>query len=64
MSDNDPTACTVWGCFTWKGEAGAMLLDAWDEHLGYPAFRKKVLEDWKSPYGRREGRKGRRPTSC
>lgn len=60
MSDNDPTACTVWGCFTWKGEAGAMLLDAWDEHLGYPAFRKKVLEDWKSPYGRREGRKGRR----
>lgn len=45
---NDPTACTVWGCFTWQKRKCAMLLDAWDEHLGYPEFRKRVLREWKS----------------
>lgn len=47
----DPTACTVWGVFTHKGERHGMLLDAWDEHLGYPDLRKKVLDDWHVQYG-------------
>lgn len=47
----DPTACTIWGVFTHKGERNAMLLDAWDEHLSYPDLRKRVLEDWAAEYG-------------
>lgn len=47
----DPTACTVWGIFTYKKRRGVMLLDAWDEHLGYPALRKKVVADWTAEYG-------------
>lgn len=59
-SDNDPCACTVWGIFEERGKRGAMLLDAWDEHLGYPKFRKKVLEEWQSVYGKTAQRKGRK----
>jgi predicted phage terminase large subunit-like protein len=50
-TSGDPTACTVWGIFTWKGIRQAMLLDAWDEHLGYPALRTKVVHDWTTEYG-------------
>ena len=28
-----------------------MLIDAWDEHLGYPALRKRVIDDWGTEYG-------------
>jgi len=41
----------VWGIFTHKGQRQGMLLDAWDEHLGYPDLRQKVLEDWGAEYG-------------
>lgn len=47
----DPTACTVWGVFTHRGERRVMLLDAWAEHLGYPAMRTKVIKDWSAEYG-------------
>jgi len=50
-TSNDPSACTVWGIFTHKGQRQGMLLDAWDEHLGYPDLRQKVLEDWGAEYG-------------
>lgn len=60
LNNNDPTACTVWGCFTDGKVRGAMLLDAWDEHLGYPKFRKKVVEEWHSVYGKTKERKGRK----
>jgi predicted phage terminase large subunit-like protein len=59
-SNNDPTACTVWGCFTDGKVQGAMLLDAWDDHLGYPDFRKKVIDEWHSVYGKTKERKGRK----
>lgn len=59
-SNNDPSACTVWGIFQERGIRGAILLDAWDEHLGYPDFRKKVLTDWHSLYGKNEERKGKK----
>jgi len=59
-SKNDPCACTVWGLFNERGKRGAMLLDAWDEHLGYPAFRKKVLADWKVVYGKTKERRGKK----
>ena len=40
--DADSSACTVWGVFSHRGLRQAMLLDAWDEHLGYPELRAKV----------------------
>lgn len=59
-SSNDPSACTVWGIFEERGIRGAILLDAWDEHLGYPDFRKRVLKDWHSKYGETKDRKGKK----
>lgn len=60
-SSNDPSACTVWGIFEHAGIRAAILLDAWDDHLGYPDFRKKVLEEWHSEYGKTDRRKGKKP---
>ncbi len=65
----DPTACTVWGVFQYKGRPNIILLDAWAEHLSYPALRAKVLDDWRALYGATDGdpaagikpRKGRKP---
>jgi predicted phage terminase large subunit-like protein len=48
---NDPTACTVWGLFTYKRRKCALLLDAWDEHLSYPDLREKLISDWSAKYG-------------
>ena len=36
------------------------MLDAWDDHLGYPDFRKKVLSEWHSVYGKTNERKGKK----
>lgn len=47
----DPTACSVWGVFTYNNARQAMLLDAWDEHLSYPNMRARVVKDWSSEYG-------------
>jgi predicted phage terminase large subunit-like protein len=58
----DPTACTVWGLFTHRGQRNAMLLDAWDEHLGYPDLRTKVIRDWTSEYGADKSAKAGMPT--
>lgn len=45
---NDPTACTVWGVFRkLDGPYCVMLLDAWDDHLEYPALRRKVKDDFR-----------------
>lgn len=60
-SSNDPSACTVWGIFQERGIRGALLLDAWDEHLGYPDFRKKVIDEWHTLYGKSDERKGKKP---
>ena len=47
----DPTACTVWGVFTYKKERNVLLLDAWSEHLSYPDLRTRAIGDWTSEYG-------------
>lgn len=47
----DPTACTVWAIFTHQGQRNAMLIDAWDDHLSYPALRERVIKDWGTEYG-------------
>lgn len=60
---NDPTACTVWGVFRHPKRAlnCAILLDAWDEHMGYPALRKRVIDDWTAEYGGRKLKGGNDP---
>lgn len=52
---NDPTACTVWGIgehmVDGTKERFALLLDAWSDHLTYPALRTKAIDDWQAEYG-------------
>ena len=50
-TSGDPTACTVWAIFTHEGIKQCMLIDAWDEHLGYPELRKRAIRDWSTEYG-------------
>jgi predicted phage terminase large subunit-like protein len=47
----DPTACSVWAVFTYKGERMVMLIDAWDAHLSYPDLRARAVRDWSIEYG-------------
>lgn len=47
----DPTGCQVWGIFEYEKSRHAILLDCWNEHLGYPALKKRVMEDWQARYG-------------
>jgi len=54
-TQNDPTACTVWGIFEHRGRRRAMLLDAWDERMKYPQLRQKVIDDWNVQYGKSDG---------
>lgn len=63
-TQNDATACTAWGAFKHKGTAGMLLLDCWTDYLGYPALKKRVMADWHSRYGGRDGddlHPGRKP---
>lgn len=57
---NDPTACLVLGMFQFGKVRGAMVLDAWSDHLGYPKFRQQVIDDWHVLYGKQEKRKGKK----
>jgi predicted phage terminase large subunit-like protein len=47
----DPTACSVWGVFSYMQQRHGMLLDAWCEHLSYPNLRQRVIDDWHNTYG-------------
>tara|TARA_R100001015_G_C4634988_1_gene202943 strand:+ start:516 stop:2093 length:1578 start_codon:yes stop_codon:yes gene_type:complete len=50
-SSGDPTACTVYAIFTHEGARHCMLIDAWDEHLGYPELRERAIKGWQTEYG-------------
>ena len=47
----DPTGCCVWGVFEHEKTRNVLLLDCWNEHLGYPALKQRVMEDWQARYG-------------
>lgn len=49
--ESDPTACSVWGVFFHKGLVNAMLLDCWQEHLGFPDLIDKVKRERLYVYG-------------
>ena len=59
-SNGDPTAFTAWAVFTHKGERNVMLIDAWSEHLGYPALRQRAIDEWSAEYGgtQQKGQRG------
>lgn len=63
-SRNDPTGCIAFGVFTHRKEQCLMVLDVWNEHLGYPDLKQRVMDEWKTLYGGVDGdsqKKGRRP---
>jgi len=50
----DDTACTVWGLFKaveGKPEYSALLLDCWDDKIGFPDLRKRVIAEFATKYG-------------
>jgi len=47
----DPSAGSVWGVFEWEKKKNAMLLDAWEERLGFPALIKRVKDETQKTYG-------------
>jgi predicted phage terminase large subunit-like protein len=52
-TQNDPTACTVWGVFRPNDDApmSVMLIDCWSEHMQYPDLRPRVVDEYDSVYG-------------
>ena len=50
-TSGDPTGCQVWGVFEHEKRRNVLLLDCWNEHMGYPALKKRVMEDWGAKYG-------------
>jgi len=52
----DPSACSVWGGFRVKGKPGIMLLDCWEDKLGYPDLVDRVKRESKARYGGDEDR--------
>jgi len=47
----DPSACSVWGGFRYESKPGIMLLDCWEEKLGYPDLIKRVKHERDARYG-------------
>jgi predicted phage terminase large subunit-like protein len=47
----DPTGCCVWGIFEHEKKRHVMLLDCWNEYLGYPSLKLRVMDDWQAKYG-------------
>lgn len=49
--ENDPTACSVWGLFEYERKPNIMLLDCWEDHLGFPALVRRVKREKTYTYG-------------
>ena len=47
----DPTACSVYGVFTYEKTRHVMLIDAWSAHISYPELRARAIKDWTTEYG-------------
>lgn len=50
-TSGDPTGCCVWGVFEHEKRRQVILLDCWNEHLGYPELKRRVMQDWQARYG-------------
>ena len=49
--DPDPTACVVIGHFDHDGMIGFMVLDCWQEHLGFPDLVEKTKKEMTVRWG-------------
>lgn len=47
----DPSACIVWGLFTRGKTYHVMILDCWEDHLGFPQLVEQVRTDMRNTYG-------------
>jgi predicted phage terminase large subunit-like protein len=51
-TNNDPTACSVWGVFTApSSDTAVMLLDVWSEHINADDLMERAVEEYKNEYG-------------
>jgi predicted phage terminase large subunit-like protein len=52
-TQNDPTACSVWGVFRPNDDSAlcAMLIDCWEDFLAYPDLRTKIMDEYTVSYG-------------
>ena len=48
---SDPSAASVWGVFEWEKQKHVMLLDCWEERLGFPQLITRVKEEREMTYG-------------
>jgi phage terminase large subunit-like protein len=49
----DPTACQIWGVFVHDRKWNMMLLDCWEDHLGFPALVARAQKEMRREFGRR-----------
>lgn len=49
--DPDPTACVTIGYFDHDGEMGFLLLDCWQDHLGFPDLVERVKKEMNIRWG-------------
>lgn len=49
----DPTACSVWGVFKWNKRWNLLLLECWEDYLGFPELVDKAKKEMKAIYGQR-----------
>lgn len=49
--ENDPSAMSCWGVFEVDGKANVILLDCWQEWLGFPKLIDRVKRERKNTYG-------------
>jgi predicted phage terminase large subunit-like protein len=54
--ETDPSACSVWGGFRYKGIANIMLLDCWAEKLSFPDLTETVTREKDVRYGESDKR--------
>jgi len=47
----DPTACSVWGVFVHENQRHVMLLDCWEDSLGFPQLVERVKKERLNTYG-------------
>lgn len=49
--DPDPTACAVFGVFEYEKAGQVMLLECWDDYLGFPDLIRRAKKEMKARYG-------------
>jgi predicted phage terminase large subunit-like protein len=50
----DPTCCTVWGVFKHERKWNLLLLECWEDWLGFPELIDRARKEMQRVYGRRE----------